>query len=91
MSKVIETAKAITAKIEVPEREYVGHYMYRNRRPEPKVKCFKFRGDVAAANVRWKEHCDIMGYRYISVVPWIADLDFQEKKRAEDPDYDAEI
>jgi len=90
MSKVQDNIKS-TTNINVEARVYMGHYMYRNRRPEPKFKCFKFNGDISLANERWRQHCDAMGYRYISVVPLYADLDFQEKKRVEDPDFDGEI
>jgi hypothetical protein len=42
-------------------------------------KGFYHNGDIYAANKRAKEHCDVMGYRFIFVRPLIVDIDEEEK------------
>ena len=87
-SKLISTLK--TAK----ERVYAGYYRFRTS--EPKVKSFVLvyeDGNPAPlqdAVLRFREHCDKMGYRFLCVRPSLVGLDDQEELKYRDPDYDPE-
>jgi hypothetical protein len=46
-------------------------------------KGFTNSGDIKAAVQRAQRHCEIMGYRYIFVRPFVSDIDEEEKYKLE--------
>lgn len=46
-------------------------------------KGFISNGDIKAAVQRAQRHCEIMGYRYIFVRPFVSDIDEEEKYKLE--------
>ncbi len=46
-------------------------------------KGFHCAGGLNAAVARARQHCDIMGYRYIFVRPMVCNIDLEEKQRIE--------
>ena len=68
-------------------RYYSGYFMYENRRTEPKCKTFAFNGMLHDAIHRFSKHCGVMGYRFISVRPFMVDLDEQEQRKLSNPEY----
>lgn len=48
--------------------------------PHPMMKNFEFIGDIHDAVRRAKRHCEVMNMVFIRVTPFIADLDFEERR-----------
>jgi len=46
-------------------------------------KGFSHDGDIKSAVQRAQRHCEVMGYRYIFVRPFISDIDEEEKYKLE--------
>lgn len=69
-------ATPTTIKEELEERSYQLDY-----KSGQKVwhKYFKFKGNLADAIRRGREHCTVMGYWFVNVSPHIVDLDIQER------------
>lgn len=65
------------------DRVYCLYYRAGNR--QPAEKHFRFKGDLKAASERARAHCQLMQYVYIYTVPFIVDLDHQEKVKSADP------
>ena len=69
------------------ERSYIMEYRYLNRVGQAKgtteKRLFWFKGDLANARIRARQHCEKMNYRYITVSPFIVDLDAIEKSRGD--------
>ena len=68
-------------------RSYIGYFLHQNRRTEPKLKMFEYKGLLKDAIREFYTHCQIMGYRFISVRPFMVDLKEQEERKVSDPDY----
>jgi hypothetical protein len=64
-------------------RSYMLFYRYPSTRPLEKA--FYFSGPLAEAIQRGREHCEIMGCKFICVRPDIVDLDKQEADKRKDP------
>lgn len=84
-SPVISDPKPLDPTI---ERSYVLYFLHRNRYTEPKFKMFKIKGLLRDAVARAHKHCEIMNYRFISVRPFMVNLDEQEERKLNNPDYD---
>jgi len=69
-----ETPK--TLKQEILTNLYV---MYYRHGMNPQLnKVFRHNGDMASAVLRARKHCEIMGYRYIFLRPFIIDIESEE-------------
>lgn len=84
--------------------ESANHKLFFNESGEPRTwtlfyrfgnrpvieKHFFFDGDLMAARKRGIQHCDVMGYIFIFVRPFIVDLTYQESMKVagkyKDPD-----
>lgn len=51
--------------------------------PHAQFKCFEFDGDLRAAVVRCQKHCEVMGFRFIMVRPFVVDLTDEEVNKVE--------
>jgi hypothetical protein len=49
----------------------------------PNTLNFPFDGTMTEAMQRAREHCDVMGYRFIKIRPFIVDLDDRERRKKE--------
>ena len=73
------------------ERFYILYYIYQNRRTEPKTKVFPFKGPLAQAIIRGRNHCEKMNYKWITVRPFIVDLEEQEERKLSNPEFEDDI
>lgn len=100
MTKTLETLQTDLMKAATPskneeeqrKRAYRGVYRYTNRigngRGDPLQLVFWFAGELRDAKLRFRKHCDIMGYKYINCSVFIVDLEARETLRAESKDWD---
>ena len=44
-------------------------------------KLFEHKGDLASAAQRGRTHCELMGYVFIYVKPFLSDLEWEEKRK----------
>ena len=58
---------------------------YRERDQPICTKNFVFHGSLRGATDRGRAHCDLMGYVFNFVKPFITDLDRQEKRKVATP------
>lgn len=82
MSTVTPVASSSINVVETPltrERVFIGFYHFKASRPHERQ--FYHKGDLASARDRFYQHCTIMGYRFISVRPFIVDLEIIEASR----------
>ena len=54
-------------------------YYRSGNNPHPRTKIFCFAGTVRDAVDRAKSHCTNMNLRFISIEPWLSDLDYDER------------
>ena len=81
----------IKSKEEDRERFYILYYIYQNRRTEPKTKVFPFKGPLAQAIIRGRNHCEKMNYKWITVRPFIVDLEEQEERKLSNPEFEDDV
>jgi hypothetical protein len=72
-------------EVKVNRRLYILYYRFRSSIPFSKV--FPFDGPLVGAAERGKKHCELMGYSFVIVRPFIVDLEHQEKRKLDDPNY----
>lgn len=58
-------------------------YYRQGMNPHPMQKNFRFAGEFKQAIERGKSHCENMGLRFITVRPFITELDMEEKRSME--------
>lgn len=58
-------------------------YYRQGMNPHPMQKNFKFTGEFKGAIERGKSHCENMGLRFITVRPFLSELDADEKRAQE--------
>lgn len=54
-------------------------YYRQGMNPHPLQKNFYFEGDLHSAIVRSRKHCELMGIKFISVRPFLSNIDEEEK------------
>ena len=82
MSITDTTKLAIASKV-VPESKNMYILFYRHGMNPQCTKGFYCNGDIKAAVQRAQRHCEIMGYRYIFVRPFVSDIEEEEKYKLE--------
>ena len=72
-----------TGILQVGESEIFTLYYRQGMNPHPMQKNFRFPGEFKYAIERGKNHCENMGLRFISVRPFIINLENEEKRNQE--------
>lgn len=67
-----------------PDHFYTLYYKINYSKPQDKT--FYFPGTIQEAQVRAQGHCKTMGYRFIGIRKFLANLDVQEQKRDHEED-----
>lgn len=65
----------------LPSLLFVYTLYYRHGSNTSCFKLFEFKGDLAGASQRGRTHCELMGFVFIYVKPFLSNLDAEEKRR----------
>ncbi len=85
MSKAIEQPEGKSEGFGTnPDHFYTLYYKINYSKPQDKT--FYFPGTIQEAQARAQEHCKAMGYRFIVIRKFLANLDVQEQKKDHEED-----
>lgn len=66
----------------LPRNELIVYTLDYNMSQGPQRIAFEIAGNFQAAVTRAKAYCTAMGYRFITVRPWLVNLDESEKRKS---------
>ena len=73
------TATKLATKTFTDQKFWTLYYHFGNTIPQ--TLNFPFEGSMAEAANRAREHCTVMGYRFIKIRPFIVDLQDREERK----------